>query len=509
MTYPDRDGAWRPPSARRPEDETPQPPGPPAPPSGAGQPYGGPPSPGTQYPGTPYSGTQYSGTQYSGTQYSGQQQPGQQYSGQQQPGQQPGQQQPGQVYPGQVYRAQQPGQQRLGQQPGGGGGYPPGAIAPSQAAQQAAAYQAAQQAAAQQAAAQQAAAGPQGLAAPQGAAVPQGLAAPQGAGGPQLPAPLPPPPTVARRAVVDGAQPVVGRTAVPAEAAPAEADAQTGASARRLAAPAVTAAPLATAAALAAAESLADGPQNGGPPASGAALAAAEARTGPSGRMSRLHIGWHSISRTALSKVAVAPAASAGLIIGRDRQHTAVPLRLFAPEPVRVTLVGGVWVAQLLIFRAFSLGARVTVVTNEPRAWAGFGERATGQYNRLTVLSSDQGLVGAGTAQRPMLTLYDLGTTGPATAPPLGPWRTQLTMLRQLDRAGVPAVQDAQYTLLQRLGSAEATLAASALRLRPHSSQFLQFMADDMIALIEGGTDRYVFLAQTGVEQQQVGAARR
>ncbi|MCI4065050.1 hypothetical protein MRQ36_21780 [Micromonospora sp. R77] len=225
--------------------------------------------------------------------------------------------------------------------------------------------------------------------------------------------------------------------------------------------------------------------------------------------MSRLHIGWHSISRAALSRVAVAPAAGAGLIIGRDRQHAAVPLRLFAPEPVRATLVGGVWVAQLLVFRAFSLGARVTVVTNEPRAWAGLGERATGQYNRLTVLSSDQGLTGGGTAQRPMLTLYDFGTTGPATAPPLGPWRTQLTMLRQLDRAGVAALQDAQFTLLQRLGSAEAALAASALRLRPHSSQFLQFMADDMIALVEEGTDRYVFLAETAVEQQQVGAPRR
>jgi hypothetical protein len=45
--------------------------------------------------------------------------------------------------------------------------------------------------------------------------------------------------------------------------------------------------------------------------------------------------------------------------------------------------------------------------------------------------------------------------------------------------------------------------------LRSHSSQFLQFMADDMMALIDEGTDRYLFLAQTGVEQQQVGMPRR
>ncbi|GIE84758.1 hypothetical protein [Actinoplanes regularis] len=283
----------------------------------------------------------------------------------------------------------------------------------------------------------------------------------------------------------------------------------TDATGRRLAAPQLTSAPLA-------------GPQ-------GRALAAAqaahgweddfppdepgdeddEARTGPSGKVSPLHIGWHAISRKTLRRVTVAPSAGAGLVLGRDRQHAPVPLHLFAPEPVRIALVGGVWAAQLLIFRAFALGARVVVVTTEPRAWAGFGERATGQYNRLTVHSSDQGEAPSGSAQMPTLVVYDLGMTGPATTPPLGPWRTQLTILRQLDRPGLAALQDVQLTLLQRLGGDEAALAASALKLRPHSSQFLQFMADDMLALIGEGTDRYLFLAQTQTEQQFVGLPRR
>ncbi|WP_203823987.1 hypothetical protein [Actinoplanes palleronii] len=234
-----------------------------------------------------------------------------------------------------------------------------------------------------------------------------------------------------------------------------------------------------------------------------------DTRTGPSGKTSPLHIGWHAISRKTLRRVTVTPSAGAGLILGRDRQNTPVPLHLFAPEPVRIALVGGVWAAQLLIFRAFALGARVIVVTTEPRAWAGFGERATGQYNRLTVHSSDQGAALTGTAQMPTLAVYDLGLTGPATAPPLGPWRTQLTILRQLDRPGLAALQDAQLTLLQRLGGDEAALATSTLKLRPHSGQFLQFMADDMLALIGEGTDRYLFLGQTPTEQQFIGLPRR
>ncbi len=318
--------------------------------------------------------------------------------------------------------------------------------------------------------------------------------------------PAPPPLTLPARPADAPAQPVVGRAAVaPVEPArPAtDADAAGGTVARRLAAPAVTAAPLATAAT----DLATTRPDDESPPADDG-RAGALARTGPSGRMARLHVGWHALSRDALRSVSVAPSA-AGLVIGHDRQHAPVQVRLFAPEPVRMTLVGGIWAAQLLIFRAFALGARVTVVTTEPTAWIGFGERATGQYNRLTVLSGEQGVTGAGTAHEPSLAVYDLRVNGPATAPALGPWRSQLTILRQLDRPGIPALQESQITLLQRLGGEEVALATSALRLRRHSGQFLQFMADDMMALISDGADRYLSLAQTRVEQEHIGQPRR
>ncbi|GIF11758.1 hypothetical protein [Actinoplanes teichomyceticus] len=233
------------------------------------------------------------------------------------------------------------------------------------------------------------------------------------------------------------------------------------------------------------------------------------ARTGPSGRTSPLHIGWHTVARRALRRVTVAPPAGAGLVLGRDREHVPVPLRLFAPEPVRIALVGGVWAAQLLIFRAFALGTRVVVVTTEPRAWAGFGEHATGQYNRLTVHRGDPGAAPAGSPQTPALTVYDLGMTGPATTPPPGPWAAQLTILRRLDRPGVAALCDAQLAVLQRLGGDEAALATSALRLPPHSGQLLQSMADDVLAVIGAGADRYVSLAQTATERHSIGLPRR
>ncbi|SDT65009.1 hypothetical protein SAMN04489716_5201 [Actinoplanes derwentensis] len=232
-------------------------------------------------------------------------------------------------------------------------------------------------------------------------------------------------------------------------------------------------------------------------------------RTGPAGTTSRLRIGWHAVARAGLRRVTVTQSLSAGLVLGLDQRQVPVPLRLFAPEPVRVTLVGGVWAAQLVIFRAFSIGARVVVVTTEPRAWQGFGERATGQQNRLTIVAGEPGQPWGGTAQTPLLTVFDLGMTGPTTSPPLGPWHTQLTVLRQLDRPGIAVLQEAGLAVMQRLGGDEAILASAALKLKPQSGQLLQSMEDDMLALLGDGDDRYLFLNQTGIEQQYIGLPRR
>lgn len=365
-------------------------------------------------------------------------------------------------------------------------------------------------------------AAPQQPAAPQAGSAqpagPQHRAAPQQGGLPQQQVfgPLPPPPPLAvpqtRRPFGQAPTPATDfTTGVPTTGAPVTEGGRAGRpdqAARGLSAPAVTAAPLATGQTVAGALAAHELGHQGPPPDGSTADADAEARTGLSGRMTGLQIGWHTVTRAALRRMSLSP-ATAGLVIGHDRQQDPVPVRLFAPEPVRVALVGGVWAAQLLIFRALAVGARVAVVTTEPTAWIGFGERATGQYNRVTVLTGDQPIAVSGTAQQPILAVYDLGSTGPATAPPLGPWRTQLTILRQLDKPGVPALQEAQLTLLQRLGGDEAALVGSALRLRRHSGQFLQFMADDMIALIGDGTERYLWLAQTPTEQQHAGLPRR
>jgi hypothetical protein len=234
----------------------------------------------------------------------------------------------------------------------------------------------------------------------------------------------------------------------------------------------------------------------------------ADGRRPLSGQLARLRIGWHTVSRSALAQLGVSSPGT-GMILGIDVEQRPVTVRFFRPEPTRVTLVGGVWAAQLVAFRALALGANLIVLTVDPRAWHEFGDRAGVRRDRVTVIPGEQPVHTAGSAQQPALVIHDLGTVGPSAPVAPSSWLTQMTVLRRLDERGVSAVQEDHLVMLQCLELSEAALVASALRLTGQSTQLLQRMEDGMLALIGGGADRYVWTNLTAIERHQAGAARR
>jgi hypothetical protein len=248
------------------------------------------------------------------------------------------------------------------------------------------------------------------------------------------------------------------------------------------------------------------GPGPGGPDGDAAPVATNGYR--PSGRMAPLHIGSHLVSNATLAQLAV-PASGSGMIIGVAPTQQLVTLRFFRAEPTRIALVGGAWGGQFLIFRALALGARVAVVTGEPSAWHGFGERATGRDDLVRVFRAEFPLSLPSSPYLPSLIVYDLGVAGPAAPLQLGPWQTQLTILRRLEGSGVPSIQDCDVAILQRLQRDEAELAGSALRLPTHMVSLLQTMAIDTAALWGSGAKRYVMLVQTEIERTCTGTPRR
>src|SRR5262249_58190303 len=103
----------------------------------------------------------------------------------------------------------------------------------------------------------------------------------------------------------------------------------------------------------------------------------------------RLRIGCHVVSEAALAELSLALTGS-GLLLGPDIDKRPAAVCLFRPEPVRVALVGGAWLSQLMLFRALTLGARVAIMTAQPDAWNGFGVWATGRTDQVAVLPLDR-----------------------------------------------------------------------------------------------------------------------
>jgi hypothetical protein len=223
----------------------------------------------------------------------------------------------------------------------------------------------------------------------------------------------------------------------------------------------------------------------------------------------RLRIGCHVVSEAALAEFSLALTGS-GLLLGPDIDKRPATVSLFRPEPVRVALVGGAWLSQLMLFRALTLGARVAIMTAQPDAWNGFGAWATGQADRVAVLPLDRPVQPPASAAEPGLVVWDAGLLGPPAPLALGPWLTQLTMMTQLGLYGLPAVQGARLVITQRLAAAEAEVVAGALQLDPETTRLLQLLETDMVALLSRGTAaRYVWITPTSAEQRHLGTPRR
>jgi hypothetical protein len=218
-----------------------------------------------------------------------------------------------------------------------------------------------------------------------------------------------------------------------------------------------------------------------------------------------LRLELHRAPVVALDRL-TAPRALTGLLLGRDAAEQPLVVRLFRPEVTRVTMVGGLWPARVLVFRTLALGARVVVFTNRPAAWEGLGRAATGRDDRLAVLPTERPVVVAASPASPALHVYDLGSSGPSSPPALGPWNAQLTLLPSLTAFGFGAVETAHLTLLRRLASQEAGAAIPLLGLTGQASSLVQQVRDDVLTVVGGGTVRYTFVRPTQIELQMFGA---
>jgi type VII secretion protein EccE len=200
------------------------------------------------------------------------------------------------------------------------------------------------------------------------------------------------------------------------------------------------------------------------------------------------------------------PLSPAGLMIGRNQSGGPVLIRLFRPEPTRALLVGGLPGAQLLVFRAMAIGARVLIRTTRPHAWEPFVRGAANPGEAITILPAGRPFdAPAGSVRQPTLTVLDTGSApgGPEPARDAG-WQTTLVVRDEFGASDLPHATEADVVVLQRLTPAEATLLGGTLGLGETSSYFPR-MRTDMVAVINRRAVRWAVFSQTPIEQSLIG----
>jgi hypothetical protein len=222
-------------------------------------------------------------------------------------------------------------------------------------------------------------------------------------------------------------------------------------------------------------------------------------------RLTGLHIGSHLVNAAALDQLS-APALGPGLLIGADRDRTPVVVRLFRRKPTNIVLVGGVWAARLLTFRALAVGAQVYAITGQPSAWDGLGAHAVGQRDRVQMAPAEFDLP-PGSAYRPLLVVRDTAPGGAAAA--LAAWQTRVTVVHHLDHNAMSVLGSADLVLLQRLQPGEAQIAAHVLGLNATTMRLMQQLEPEMLAVLGDGSHRYVWLHRTAIENYLLGAPQR
>jgi len=215
----------------------------------------------------------------------------------------------------------------------------------------------------------------------------------------------------------------------------------------------------------------------------------------------RLAVGHHILSGSALSELVIRTPGT-GLVLGRGQDKTLATVRMFRPEPTRVAMVGSTWLTSIVLMRALALGARIGIVSARLEAWSGFGKWATGRDDRVALLPADRPEVPPASAMQPGLLLWEPGPLGQSVPLALGPWQTQITLLSKLTAYGTQSAQEAAFAIVQRLSEAESQIAGSAWLMDPHRQYLTQVLNDDMVAIIDGPSDRYVWITPTATEQR-------
>jgi hypothetical protein len=212
---------------------------------------------------------------------------------------------------------------------------------------------------------------------------------------------------------------------------------------------------------------------------------------------------------------AVSPSGDrGGMVLGCGPRDEPLSVSVLRPQPTRLVLVSGLYLARQVALRAMATGAWVVIVTGRPDAWQLLARAAgEGPDGRPAPLVQIRGLAPVelprASEDAPLLIVHDGGAVPQELFPPRSPWQTTLYVLPYLHPEAEGTASNADLVLLQRLPADQVPLAMQIWQLPlPLAAQLPELPDDGVVAL---GLNLWLplRLVTTPAERQILGPVRR
>lgn len=241
-----------------------------------------------------------------------------------------------------------------------------------------------------------------------------------------------------------------------------------------------------------------------GTPGQGPARAGARGGFGLVGPRRERHV----VAAADLDALAL-PVGDDGVVVGVDAQGRPAVLGVNRPTPYEVTLIGGLWTAQVLALRTAATGARVTVETGRGQVWSGLAQAAGGGQQCVTLHDVGRVPPQGASAGSPVLVVRDCGMRPPRGRVAAGPWQSVLTLLPYLSPAAPRLLQNSSLVGVQRVSPDEAEQIGRLMRLPAAAVESLPTLGDGVTLWCTALDRQFVMTQPTDTETGLLGQPRR
>ncbi|AEN12719.1 MULTISPECIES: hypothetical protein [unclassified Streptomyces] len=218
--------------------------------------------------------------------------------------------------------------------------------------------------------------------------------------------------------------------------------------------------------------------------------------------------GRHTVSFDELGSLGL-PVGDDGTVIGVDAEGRPAVLGINRPTPYEVTLIGGLWTAQVLALRSAATGARIAVETGRAQAWTGLAQAAGGGQPCISLHEVGRVPPQGASAGSPVVVVRDCGMRPPRGRVVAGPWQSVVTLLPYLSPVAPRLMEKSALVGIQRVSPDEAARIGQILNLQAAETQALSTLADGVTLWCTDRDRQFVMTQATDAETGLLGGARR